>query len=240
MTQWKASIIPGVQESLGDLIGRGVCALRDRDRDAQRRRARRLADAVRRFDGLWRSMGVRDEAQVDEVRQTLLIKLWRVMGRWAAGDACPQDLAGYARQIGVNVARDLLASRGRMRRWRTEMEITDPVVEASGTFTIDELAARAEEERSVEEWSARLRSHLEEYVRAAARTAVRDPARMLGVWYALRVQKRSAEELAAELGVTGAMVWQWARRGAQLIDRIADTDSDEARAEIMRAVAHAG
>lgn len=228
-----------MQEPLGDLIGRGVCALRDGDRDAQRRRARRLADAVRRFDGLWRAMGVRDEAQVDEVRQTLLIKLWRVMERWAAGDECPYDLAGYARKIGMNVTRDLLQSRGRMRRWRSDMEINDPVVEASGTFTIDELAARAEDERRVEEWSGKLRGHLEEYVRAAARTAVRDPARMLGVWYALRVQKRSADDLAAELGVTGPMVWQWARRGAQLIDRIADTDSDEERAEIMRAVARA-
>lgn len=222
-------------ETLGELITRGILALREGDRDAQHRRSRRLSDALRRFDGMWRAMGLRDAADLDEVRQTLLIKLWRTMARWAAGAELPSDLGGYARQIGVNVARDLFASRGRMRKLRADRPIDDPVVEASGAFTLHELAARAEEERRVEEWSVRLRAHLDAYKVQARCTAVREPGRMLQVWYALRVHKRAAADLAAELGVTEATVWQWARRGAALIARLAAADPDLDRAETMRA-----
>jgi hypothetical protein len=228
-------------KSLGEVITRGVLALREGDRDEQQRQSRRLSDALRRFDGAWRGMGVRDEASVDEVRQTLLINLWGAMRRWASGAQVPNDLCGYARQIGANAARDHLNHQSRMRRRLADHAFDDePVVEASGTFSLQELAARAEEERRAEERSLRVKAHLAEYVREARRVAaVRDPSRMLGIWYALRVQKRAAAALAREHGIAEATVWQTASRGARLLDRLADADPDLARAELMRALAAA-
>jgi DNA-directed RNA polymerase specialized sigma24 family protein len=238
MGSWESSVRPPQQESLDELLDKTVSALCAADVDAQSRRARRLAAAVRGHERTWRRVGVRDEVQVDEVRQTLLVKLWELLQRWANGAERPHNPSAYVRTIGVNAARDFIRIQ-RKRQSRMGAELTDPVVERSGVFALEDLAANAEEERRLEERSGQLRNHLESYIAAAGRTRVQDPQRMLHAWYGVRVLKRDASEIANELGVTTAAVWKWASRGAGLITDLADSDPDGKRASLMRAAARA-
>lgn len=237
MGNWQSSVIPPQVESFDQLLDKTVSALHAGDGHAERRRFRRLAVAVGRHDGIWRKMGVGDDAHLDEVRQSMLLKLWGLMKKWAAGAERPRNPTAYVWETAKNVAKDLRRKEARKGKWHMRADLDDPEVERSGVFTLEDLAEKADDQRVQERRMMQLRGHLQAYVAAAANTRVQEPERMLQAWFDARVLKRDATEIANELGETTATVWQWATRGARLIAKLAALDPDHERAKFMRAAA---
>lgn len=228
-------------ESVAELAAKLQDAIRRGDRTAVDRRMLRLDRAIAEYDGLCIRLGVRREG-LPEARQAILVRLYDALHRRA--ETTIDNFGAFAQQAAEWAVRDLL----RKRRSR-EIPIGDEpwpqgTHDDSGVYSVQEVAAQARLELLLEESRRRLSTYVGQYVRAAAALGrVRRGPQQLIAWFLLRVQRRPAEEVARMLGIgSGAnggvdAVAQWAHRGAELIERLAEGDADKERASVMRTAA---
>jgi hypothetical protein len=240
VTTW--SVPPWARsESIGELVLKLQDAFRRGDDLAVARRVYRLNHAVRAFDGLCRRFGCRDESSLDEARQRVLLRLYATTQRHAGETIANAE--AFARTAAEWELRDLARER---RRPETTFDESDPpsALERSGVHAAEDLFAKIEAERVLEEARRVLETHVARYRRAASRSGRgRLGEQHVAAWFMLRVQGRAAEDVARSLGVEEMagggrpLVWQWARRGRDVVLRLCDEDGDAVRARIMRAAA---
>jgi len=227
-------------ESVGELLLKLQRALLDGDALALERRVYRLNYAIRVYDPLCKRFGCRDASSLGEARQRILLRLYAAVQR--RGNAPITSPDGFARRT----VEWELSDYARERRRRLA-QLDQEGLEKSGIYESDDLLAKFEGERLLEEARQKLHAFVGHYTSvAAAEGRGRLGARHVGAWFALRVQGRPADEVARMLGVAEspdagrALVWQWAKRGRDLVLRVATSDTDPERARVMRAAALGG
>ncbi len=163
----------------------------------------------------------------------------------ARRDKAPTDLRSaeaWAWTVARNRAIDLLRRERRLRRRRLD----DDEATASALETGGQSAAvlAVDVQRQWEHADALRRGHaaLEAYRARAARLS-RPREHHVIAWIETAIRGRSADEVAAELSeargeaIAEPLVGKWSQRGRALVMRLADTDADRARGDLMRRVA---
>jgi hypothetical protein len=205
--------------------------VRARDAGDQPGQARALVavwKAIGAVDGVIRSQGVRG-ADLDDVRNRLLYKL---LGSLPVRLNRP---LAWARTVARTVALDWL------RRHRRHGRCVPLDPEQIQKLAAREPEAEADPRRPDPGDLARA---AEDYAR---RADGQKPPRghQIRAWHALRVRRISALDFAAGHAGAGvapaeATVWQWAKRGAALVRKLAAEDEDPVRADLMRRAAGPG
>ena len=229
---------------MGELFVLIQCALREGDTLALGRHVYRLDYALRDWNG-WMRRFVFTDADLDEARQRVLLRIYA-----AAQSSLNEDVRApqtYAMNAAAWELKDLARERRRHRVVAIDDDGVRGEVEESGVHAMGDLLAKLEGERVLEEARSVFHAYFEAYLQLAGASPSPVPRNQLRAWLIVRVQGRSADEAAQELNVTHLAdagrqtVWQWARRGRDLVARIAASDPDARRAQVMRgAAAEAG
>jgi len=190
-----------------------------------------------------RRQGCRDPADLAEARQRILLRLYAMTQRHA--DLAIENGDAFARAAARWELSDLARER-RRREVPLDRATATSALERWSTQAAEDLAAKLEGERVLEEARGVFEAHLAHYRRVAVRSGRgRLAGQHVAAWFMLRVQGKPATEVAVALGVEAmagggrAVVWQWAKRGRDLVLRVADADPDHERARIIRAAAGA-
>lgn len=215
-------------EPLSDLLHKTHDAVRSGDAAAEARRVRRLHMAIAQHAALRRVPAER----VGEVIQAVLVRVHDAMHA-GSFDAVRDPIAWLARVIQHIIIDE---GRARARRARRFVPIDDAPSDsdASGVHRIDRLRA------DVDAWLDRAAAFVAYYEQRAPRGAIH-----IRVWFELRVLHRDANELARAHGIDGradggrATIYQWAHRGASLLERIVREDADATRSATVSALLNA-
>jgi hypothetical protein len=110
---------------------------------------------------------------------------------------------------------------------------------------LDSIAAPLEDAEGEPDHAALLERAVAEYAARADRLPRGPRGHHVRAWYELRIRAVPAPEVAGHLGPepsarpSTALIWKWAERGRALVVRLAASDDDAVRAELMRRVAGA-
>jgi len=129
------------------------------------------------------------------------------------------------------------------RKFHQPADLVELNLDQSGVFSIRGLQEAERLEGELRQFAQRIDAHVQEYKKRAMTELRGSAALQVDAWYQLRLQKKSALEVAADLGVSHqakggvSTVQQWAKRGAEKILRLALADEDQERAAVMRRAA---
>jgi DNA-directed RNA polymerase specialized sigma24 family protein len=213
------------------------------DRRALERRFPRLDVALRAER--YRLFRGASDLERDELHQALLLRVHRYFAQPSPPPI--RQARAWLRTIAQRVELDALRARRTERRRRADCRPESaPPTEHSGVFPRADFLIELEEEARA----------LEAAVEAYAQAAPSGTQARGQIWacYWLRICSEPAPRVARLLAERGLgepspqTVWQWARRGQLLIERLAERDADRARAEriterlreAQRAAARAG
>jgi hypothetical protein len=229
---------PRRPDTVGERLLEIQRALRAENLPAVSRGMLRLDGALRSWHAWIHGRGFRGD-DLAEAHQRILLRLYAVAQRHQATDIRSAD--GFARQAADWVLRDL-ASERRAAAEHDDIHDSNVLrrVEASGVPSRDDITRLMEGERALRDARRAFRAFFRSYLERAAGDL---PRRQLIAWFFVRVRRRSADQTARVLGVTGLAqggrpaVWQWAKRGCDRVLRLADADPDTERARVMREAA---
>ncbi len=219
-------------EPLSELLHKNHDAVRSGDRSAERRRTARLHLAITKHTALRRV----SPDQVGEVTQAVLVRVHRAMHA-GSFDEVRDPLAWLTRVI-RHVIIDESRARARSARRFVNIDDVPSDPDASGVHRIDCLRVDAHA------WLDQAAAFIADYARAESLRTPRG-ATQIRVWFELRVVHRDAAEVARAFGVDSradggrSTIYQWAHRGAALLERIVGDDADENRAATIGALLRA-
>lgn len=216
-------------ETVGILVTKLQEAFAVGDREATDRRFRRLGTALRSYDRLFRSVGLRGPDALDEAHQQTLIK---VHGFFAAGGRVKDNPEGWARAVARNSARDL-ARQGRRQRAR-DAELDPTLAPSPPPPDEPELDFDALRDRMFRLFL------FAAFTTGGSRTRREQRMRALMAWYMLRIARVRAARVAQHLSASqlsgGGVnaVYKWAERGAAQVRQFADVDPESEWAALLR------